>query len=299
MITNHLENGINELNGELKDNLIHDIQVTRSRICDVFLCTIAAIAIPALAASLYRITEVGWQPVMGLHLVLAIILWSVFFFRNRIEYNYKAGFIVMIFFFVGLGGMMQFGLVAGGTVFLVAASPIATLFFGLRIGVAAMILTFCGAVLVGALTVSGQLDYEFDLSTYALAPSSWISSIIGWGFTSTALTVSLHVFNKNLINALKISRQHQASLFKYQMSLVKTIEERDYSNRELQKALEEIKTLRGILPICSYCHRIRNDEGAWSEIEDYLSDHSEAKLTHGICPKCMSKARADAGLVGK
>lgn len=67
-------------------------------------------------------------------------------------------------------------------------------------------------------------------------------------------------------------------------------------NKELKIAINEIKTLRGIIPICSYCHSIRDDEGAWSKIEAYLSAHSEIQLSHGICPKCLPKVRADAGL---
>lgn len=297
MISRHKNiNGNNTPNTLITDDLVSDIQKTRSRICNTFLSTIAAIAIPALAASLFRTTEVGWQPIMGVHTVIAIALWSIFFFRRRIPYNYQAGFIILIFLIIGLGGMVQFGLVAAGTVFLVATSPIATLFFGGRMGVVTMILTFCGSVVVGLLTITGSLTYGFDLVTYVVAPSTWLSSIIGWGLTSTALTISIFVFNKSLISALKISRQHQQSLFKHQLSLEKTIEERNNFNQELQKALEEIKTLRGILPICSYCHSIRDDEGAWNRIENYLLTHSEAQLTHGICPKCMSKARADAGL---
>ena len=67
-------------------------------------------------------------------------------------------------------------------------------------------------------------------------------------------------------------------------------------NEQLEEAINEIKTLQGIIPICSYCHSIRDDEGAWSQLESYLSKHSEAMFSHGICPKCMTKALADADL---
>jgi len=60
-------------------------------------------------------------------------------------------------------------------------------------------------------------------------------------------------------------------------------------NNSLQKALDEIKTLRGIIPICSYCKKIRDDHGAWEIIEAYISSHSEAKFSHGICPECYKK----------
>jgi hypothetical protein len=57
----------------------------------------------------------------------------------------------------------------------------------------------------------------------------------------------------------------------------------------LQKALAEIKTLRGIVPICSSCKKIRNDKGYWQQVEVYVSDNSEAEFSHGICPDCMTK----------
>ena len=72
--------------------------------------------------------------------------------------------------------------------------------------------------------------------------------------------------------------------------------ERDKLVKSLEVALEEINTLQGIIPICSYCHAIRNDEGAWDQMEAYISRHTEATFSHGICPKCIGKARADAGL---
>jgi PAS domain S-box-containing protein len=56
--------------------------------------------------------------------------------------------------------------------------------------------------------------------------------------------------------------------------------------RQLQKALEEVKTLRGIVPICSNCKKIRDDKGFWSQVEKYVSDHTEAEFSHGICPDC-------------
>lgn len=62
---------------------------------------------------------------------------------------------------------------------------------------------------------------------------------------------------------------------------------------KLQEALDEIKTLRGIIPICSHCKQIRDDEGMWKRIEEYIHEHSEASFSHGICPACMRKHYPD------
>ncbi len=60
-------------------------------------------------------------------------------------------------------------------------------------------------------------------------------------------------------------------------------------NEELRKALVEIKKLSGLLPICSSCKKIRDDKGYWTQLENYISEHSEAEFTHGCCPDCMKK----------
>ena len=62
---------------------------------------------------------------------------------------------------------------------------------------------------------------------------------------------------------------------------------------ELKKALEEIKTLSGFLPICASCKKIRDDQGYWKQIEVYISEHSEAEFSHGICPECAQKLYPD------
>ena len=57
----------------------------------------------------------------------------------------------------------------------------------------------------------------------------------------------------------------------------------------LEKAQQEIKTLRGIIPICTSCKKIRDDEGYWQQVETYIGDHSEALFSHGVCPDCMEE----------
>jgi len=62
---------------------------------------------------------------------------------------------------------------------------------------------------------------------------------------------------------------------------------------ELQLALASVKQLRGLLPICSYCKRVRADENYWQQVESYVADRTDAEFSHGICPECLEKVRAD------
>jgi DNA-binding response OmpR family regulator len=59
--------------------------------------------------------------------------------------------------------------------------------------------------------------------------------------------------------------------------------------KEKEEALAHVRQLQGLISICSYCHRIRNDEETWEKLEKYITNHSEAKFSHGICPECMEK----------
>ncbi len=63
--------------------------------------------------------------------------------------------------------------------------------------------------------------------------------------------------------------------------------ERETLIAELNEALEQVKTLRGIIPICSHCKKIRDDKGCWHRVEEYVSAHSEAVFSHSICVTCM------------
>jgi PAS domain S-box-containing protein len=73
----------------------------------------------------------------------------------------------------------------------------------------------------------------------------------------------------------------------------RTEAERDRLIFDLQKALANVKLLSGLLPICANCKKIRDDKGYWSQVENYIQQHSEATFTHGICPECMKKLYPD------
>lgn len=86
-------------------------------------------------------------------------------------------------------------------------------------------------------------------------------------------------FNANeLIARVKLGEEH----IRLQVELAERI-------KALEEADQHIRTLQGILPICMHCHNIRNDNESWERLEDYLSRHTEAQFSHGICPKCAKK----------
>lgn len=73
--------------------------------------------------------------------------------------------------------------------------------------------------------------------------------------------------------------------------------EREKLIKDLQKALEEIKTLKGIIPICMHCKGIRDDKGSWNKLEKFITEHSEAQFSHGICEECLKKYYPEEKLI--
>lgn len=87
-----------------------------------------------------------------------------------------------------------------------------------------------------------------------------------------------------------LARVASALTLKHEMDCRKAREtELRHSNEALQRALNEVKVLRGLIPICASCKNIRNDDGLWQHLEEYLSEHSEAQFSHGLCQSCIKK----------
>ena len=70
-------------------------------------------------------------------------------------------------------------------------------------------------------------------------------------------------------------------------------EERERLVRELQSALAEVRTLQEILPLCSYCRKVRDDEDYWQTVESYVSKHTSTRFSHGICPECYTRVMGE------
>ncbi len=136
--------------------------------------------------------------------------------------------------------------------------------------------------------------YAVPAPDFFAAHKSWQR----WGvpcivFVFTVLFVGYLYF---LFERTEKSKRHAQALSKAINKLEFEIVERNRAENELlnekenlQEALSEIKTLRGIIPICSYCKKIRDDKGLWEQLEDYLHSHSEAEFSHGACPECFKK----------
>lgn len=104
-------------------------------------------------------------------------------------------------------------------------------------------------------------------------PANWFTI----HFMDIALLGACLGWSFSLTGRLKVNEHHQRLLLE---------EKVQHRTAELQSALDAVKTLHGLLPICSCCKKIRNDDGYWQHVETYLQEHTEADFSHGICPDC-------------
>jgi PAS domain S-box-containing protein len=94
---------------------------------------------------------------------------------------------------------------------------------------------------------------------------------------------------KTVVSVTLAGREHLLESFLDITERKRAEEERERLIGQLQEALAEVKTLSGLLPLCSSCKRIRDDQGYWQQIEAYIRDHSEAEFSHSVCPECAKK----------
>ena len=100
--------------------------------------------------------------------------------------------------------------------------------------------------------------------------------------------------NKHFINSDRL--QILDLLFSTYENTLQQKRELEITNKKLKEASETIKVLKGLIPICSNCMKIRDDKGHWKRLETYIQEHSEAEFTHGLCPECVKKLYPDLDL---
>jgi hypothetical protein len=114
----------------------------------------------------------------------------------------------------------------------------------------------------------GNIGRQYQANTWVRHVLVWLLGVCGIGWGSHKLSRSLE-------------EQRRGA------------EEREKLIGELQDALAQVKVLRGILPICANCKKIRDDKGYWKQVETYIRDHSEADFSHSICPECAKILYSD------
>ncbi len=122
-----------------------------------------------------------------------------------------------------------------------------------------------------------------QLSPYA----AQIPAIVLTGLSDDALAIeALKRGSQDYLVKSEVTPVMLARSIHYAVERFKILKEREKLITDLHKAMDEIKILSGLIPICANCQRIRNDKGYWEQWQAYISTHSQAQFSHGICPQC-------------
>ena len=119
---------------------------------------------------------------------------------------------------------------------------------------------------------------------YQDLPILMVTAIKAGAFLETAFAAGAVDYVTKPINRLELLTRLSSAL-----KLTREMDRRKAREKELEQALQEIKVLRGILPICSRCKKIRDEHGQWHSVESYIKGHSEADFSHMICPDCLDR----------
>lgn len=125
---------------------------------------------------------------------------------------------------------------------------------------------------------AGQINERYDVPVIYLTAHSAGSTI------ERAKMTAPYGYILKPFNARELSIAVEMALYKHQID-----REKERLSQELREALEKVKLLSGMLPICSFCKKIRDDKGYWKQLEAYISEHSEAEFSHCICQDCAKK----------
>ncbi len=199
--------------------------------------------------------------------------------KDRIGAYRKAFLLVVILSIGALSGFTTLGML-GGTVFLFPAVVVVmAVFYTRRQTMIFIIFTLAVFSLVAAGFCTGLIKLNFDIDLLLPNYFHWLV----YGSSFAILMVIAY-----------------ATIFRYREKMENLLEEvseqRDElseTNDRLNEAAKNVKILSGLLPICSYCKKIRDDKGYWGQIESYIREHSEAEFTHSICRECEKKYYPD------
>ena len=184
------------------------MEAVRGRLADVTLIMAAAFGLPAVAASLLRVMDIGWVSTMGVHLGLYAVILLMTFWRRRLPVVLKSGLILIFLYIVGTGSFPTMGTAGSGIFFYLVTIVLGVLLFGFRTGLGILILclfTMCAAFLS---TRYSFLQPDIDFNMYIVSSSSWISKITVFTLLSS-LTLVLMTLMQRWLNQSIVQMQNE------------------------------------------------------------------------------------------
>jgi signal transduction histidine kinase/CheY-like chemotaxis protein len=163
----------------------------RSEACNTILVALTVLAAPAVGASLLRATEQGWQPVMGLHVALLLVLGAMTLGRHRLSFAIRAATVTAVPFVIALAGLLTYGRGNGVLMFFVTSAVLAGCFFSRRIAFGVVGLTVATLMAIYLGDRSGIIALGLESASYDQTPLSWLALSAGFVFAGGAPIIAL------------------------------------------------------------------------------------------------------------
>lgn len=251
----------------------------RRQLADRTVLLFTTLAVWAYTAARLQSYCIGWHSPNVVQTQLLCVVLLVALSRHRVSEKHKLALLIVVIVVVGFLGLLTFGLLAVGVTLLAAAAVLVSLWYSKY---AVTVFSFCslsGFFLVGLGFATGHVAITMKADLIASNLTHWVLYGLCLGFFYLFVGATILAYRREMTALLQQVQGQSQQLME--------------SSAEREKALAAIKTLKGILPTCSHCKRIRppdreqNDPRSWIQIETYIGDHSEARFSHGICPDCM------------
>ena len=213
-----------------------NIYAVRENILNILLVSISIFSIIPLGTSLYRIVEIGWQPIMHIHILAFCSILVATFFRRKLSYGTKSFVLILFALLVGGVALINMGLIGSGIMFMVFAIIFATMFQGVRTGIGIILICFVALIVVACGVSSGWIKPDVDVQAATTAFSSWISKILAFALFSTMLIMSLGRLINYLMNSSHILHNRTLELQRANEDLREIITENNKSKKALIKS---------------------------------------------------------------
>lgn len=265
----------------------------RERILTALLRFTSLLALFGIASVLENLIGKGRWDLLGFYLAMAAVVWIFSFFRT-IPYRVRCFFFLTMVYTLAVVDLSFFGIAEDWRLYLFSFAVLMTIFFGWKAGIIAVLmgeLTFMviawqisvGHIVITASLMESPVPTKMDIMTFGLM------FLMITGVVVSAVAAVMREFEiawhreRHAMGLVQKERDH------LELRVIQRTKELQDKNVCLQTALEDIKTLKGMFPICAQCKKIRDDKGFWKQIESYLGEHTEAEFSHGICPECAQK----------
>ncbi|MBF0496538.1 MAG: PAS domain S-box protein, partial [Deltaproteobacteria bacterium] len=238
-------------NGDL---LSREYIAVRSQLVNAGLIACALFGLPTLWASLYRARDIGWQPLMLIHIGTYLVILGTLFLRRRLSFQSRAFVFLAILFLAGAASVLTWGLIGMGVIVLITWSVLTAILYGLRAGLAAVASSMVVTTVTGMGITLGLFSFPFNANVYATAPSSWIMVTIGVGLLGSMMVASLGRFHTSLIDSIHTLNRNMDELHQANERLVNEIKARERVEKSLVESKQRYRSLFEYHPdgVCSF-----------------------------------------------